>query len=516
MRRIFIPLAIMIAVLVLWALLNGRDRTPGYELSLHISPPEQAVLRVGFAKVDITPIVSDTWTDVNGDARFDKSEGDRWEDVNKNGRFDAVWMAGFQNKKPAQGIHDPLWARCMVIDDGRSRVALVALDIIGLGHNEVVKIRERIAASAGITYAIITSTHVHEGPDTIGLWGENYFFSGVNPEYMETVRQNTVQAIETAAANLRPALLRLATDSVGAAPMLADTRPPLVFDKSLHIIQAIDAQADTTLGTLLCWGNHPETLWSDNLLISSDFPHYWREYVEKGIYKGDSLIAKGLGGTAIFFTGAIGGLMTTHPDIAITDPVSGQTFTKGSFEKIDAQGKQLALLTFRALDSAARIPENTVRSAGIALRAQTFSIRLDNKLYKLAVALGVLDRGYSGWNQMRTEAAYLQIGDAIGLLCVPGEIYPEIVDGGIESPQGQDFSLSPQEIPPLRSMMQGRQRIVLGLANDEIGYIMPKSQWDADAPYTYDYQNAPYGEINSTGPETGPIVHKALIKVINK
>jgi hypothetical protein len=240
--------------------------------------------------------------------------------------------------------------------------------------------------------------------------------------------------------------------------------------------------------------------------------------VEKGIYKGDSLIAKGLGGTAIFFTGAIGGLMTTHPDIAISDPVSGQTFIKGSFEKIDAQGKELALLTLRALDSAARsaarMPENTIRSGGITLRAQTFTIPLYNKLYKIAVALGVLDRGYSGWNQMRTEAAYLQIGDAISFLCVPGEIYPEIVDGGIESPQGQDFALAPQEIPPLRSLMQGKQRIVLGLANDEIGYIMPKSQWDADEPYTYEYQQAPYGEINSVGPEAGPLVHRALMKVI--
>jgi hypothetical protein len=514
-RRILIPLAIMIAVLLLWAVFNGRDRTPGYELLLQITPPEQPLLKVGFAKVDITPVVTDSWTDANGDARFDKSDGDRWEDLNKNGHFDAVWMAGFQNKKPAQGIHDPLWARCMVIDDGKSRVALVALDIIGLGHNEVIKIRERISASAGITYAIITSTHVHEGPDTIGLWGENYFLSGVNPEYMETVRRSTVQVIEKAAANLRPALLRFATDSTGAAPMLADTRPPLVYDKNLHIIQAIDAQADTTLGTLLCWGNHPETLWSGNLLISSDFPHYWREYVERGIYKGDSLIAKGLGGTAIFFTGAIGGLMTTHPDIAIADPISGQSVVKGSFEKIDAQGKQLALLTFRALDSAARMPENTIRNGGISIRAQTFTIPLDNQFYKLAVALGVLDRGYTGWKQMRTEVAYLQIGDALSLLCVPGEIYPEIIDGGIESPQGQDFAIGPQEIPPLRSLMKGRQRIILGLANDEIGYIIPKSQWDVDEPYTYDYKDAPYGEINSTGPEAGLLVHRALMKVIN-
>ncbi|MCS7019223.1 MAG: neutral/alkaline non-lysosomal ceramidase N-terminal domain-containing protein [Cytophagales bacterium] len=516
LRRIFLPLLLILLVLMVWALFNGKDRTPGYKVALHIEPPQQPSLQVGFAKIDITPVVADRWTDANQDARFDKRDGDKWEDLNQNGHFDAVWMAGYQNKKPAQGVHDPLWVRCMVIDDGKTRVALASLDLIGLGHNEVVNIRERIRASAGITYAIITSTHVHEGPDTIGLWGENYFFSGTDPAYMEKVRSCTVQAIETAAARLRPAVLRFATDSLGAASMLADTRPPLVYDKNVHLIQALDAQADTTLGTILCWGNHPETLGSNNLLISSDFPHYWREYVEKGIYKGDSLIVKGLGGVAIFFTGAIGGLMTTHSDIAITDPVSGMTFAKESFEKIDAQGKQLAMLTIRALDSAAHLPDHIIRQGGITLRAKTLEIPLSNLYYKLAVALKVIDRGYSSWNRMRTEVAYLQIGDAIGMLCVPGEIYPEMVDGGIESPTGQDFAIAPVETPPLRSLMQGKQRIVLGLANDEIGYIIPKSQWDTKPPFTYNYQEAPYGEVNSTGPETAPLIYQALAEVIQK
>ncbi|MCS6968787.1 MAG: neutral/alkaline non-lysosomal ceramidase N-terminal domain-containing protein [Cytophagales bacterium] len=513
-RRILLPVVAIICIVLLWAFFNSRDRTPKYQLALRIDPPEVPSLKVGFAKVNITPQLLDRWKDANGDAQFDQSDGDSWEDVNKNGRFDAVWMAGFQHKKPAQGIHDSLWARCVVIDDGKTRIALVALDLIGIGHDEVVTIRQHIPDAVGITYAIITSTHTHHGPDVIGLWGQNRFFSGVDFDYVQTVRQATVKAIQMAAERLRPALLQLATDSVYAISMVADTRLPQVRDKYLHIIRAVDAQADTTLGTLLCWSNHPETLWSGNLLISSDFAHYWRHYVENGIYHNDSLLVKGLGGIAIFFTGAIGGLMTTHPEVAIQDPFTGKLVTHGSPEKIEAQGKQLALITLRALDSAAGSKENYLQNAGITLRAKTIELPLYNKYYKLAVALGVIDRGYSRWSHFRTEVAYLEIGKAISFLCVPGEIYPEIIDGGIESPEGQDFSLAPQEIPPLRTLMKGKQRIILGLANDEIGYIIPKSQWDADAPYTYGYQQAPYGEINSTGPETAPLLHRALKEVI--
>ncbi len=69
-----------------------------------------------------------------------------------------------------------------------------------------------------------------------------------------------------------------------------DTRDPMVMDPGLRLIQAIDAETDSTLGTLVAWANHPETLWSDNLYISSDFPHYVRECIEKGVYDGDTLV----------------------------------------------------------------------------------------------------------------------------------------------------------------------------------------------------------------------------------
>jgi len=62
----------------------------------------------------------------------------------------------------------------------------------------------------------------------------------------------------------------------------------------------------------------------------------------------------------------------------------------------------------------------------------------------------------------------------------------------------------------MRELMPGRYRFVIGLANDEIGYIIPKSQWDVEEPYTYNRDDAPYGEENSIGPETAPILHREI------
>ena len=52
--------------------------------------------------------------------------------------------------------------------------------------------------------------------------------------------------------------------------------------------------------------------------------------------------------------------------------------------------------------------------------------------------------------------------------------------------------------------MPGRVKFLVGLANDEVGYIIPKSEWDDAAPWLYGAPERHYGEINSLGPETAP------------
>ncbi|RKY63725.1 MAG: hypothetical protein DRP99_03535, partial [Candidatus Latescibacterota bacterium] len=41
-----------------------------------------------------------------------------------------VAMAGYRRARYAKGIHDPLCAKALVLDDGRTQIALVALDLI--------------------------------------------------------------------------------------------------------------------------------------------------------------------------------------------------------------------------------------------------------------------------------------------------------------------------------------------------------------------------------------------------
>ena len=116
---------------------------------------------------------------------------------------------------------------------------------------------------------------------------------------------------------------------------------------------------------------------------------------------------------------------------------------------------------------------------------------------------------------MRTEIAYVTIGPA-SFLTYPAEVYPELINGGIESPIGQDYETEPIELPVAREMMSGDYKFIIGMGNDELGYIIPKSEWDKKNPYMYGMEESPYGESNSLGPDTAPILHQEIKQLIEE
>ena len=114
-----------------------------------------------------------------------------------------------------------------------------------------------------------------------------------------------------------------------------------------------------------------------------------------------------------------------------------------------------------------------------------------------------------------SEVAFIQLGDA-SITGVPGELYPEIAVGGIENPIGADYAIAPQEVPYLRSRFPNKLNLMVNLANDSIGYIIPKSEWDEDTPWIYGETEETYGEEVSLGPDTASVIHENIIKLIDE
>ena len=221
-------------------------------------------------------------------------------------------------------------------------------------------------------------------------------------------------------------------------------------------------------------------------------------------------MATGVGGIHLYVNGAVGGLMTTHPSVTVRDPYLQKDYKEPSHEKSRAVGHQLAA---RILPRFADTNATSTNVAAIGIRARTLEIPIDNNLFLAGAYLGLIDRGHVRWKTMRTEVAVVTIGDT-SIACVPGEIYPEIINGGIERAPGGDFEIEPLEVPPVRELMPGRVKFVFGLANDELGDIIPKSEWDVKPPYIYGSKGHVYGEVNSCGPETARLVHSAMADLL--
>src|SRR5436190_15567843 len=139
-------------------------------------------LRVGFGSADVTPDI-----------------------VNK-----PVYLAGFGQNRKAAKVHDPIMARAIVLTDGDTKIALVAVDVVGLFLPTVERVREKLP---GFKYVLVSATHNHEGPDTLGLWGPSPFKSGVDPDYLKKVEAGCVEAVKAADTTRKPAIAKFGTAS---------------------------------------------------------------------------------------------------------------------------------------------------------------------------------------------------------------------------------------------------------------------------------------------------------------
>lgn len=418
-----------------------------------------------------------------------------------------VWIAGYGMNRRATGVHDPLLARAVVLRHGERRIALVSVDLVGLQRPEVLAIRARLSDFA---YVMVASTHNHEGPDVIGLWGPSPLATGVDRKYLDLVVERVARLVKETEASCEPAAAAYGTAEDES--LLGDSRLPTAFDGVLRCLRFVRPADKRPLGILVQWNCHPESLGSRNTLLTADFP--WATV---------KAMREKHGCPVVYFSGTVGGLMGT-PDGVVKD-TSGILLSEGTFEYARVYGELTAGLAERALAAA-----EPIELAPFVVSSKPVAVPLANPYYLAGRLLGVLRREARGWTgdaempgevfrgalpdgvqpAMETEVAYLRLGE-LHIACIPGEIYPELVYGKFQEPVEPhvDFPDAPLETPVIQ-LLTGPKTLLFGLANDEIGYIIPKRQWDQDPPFAYGRDKPQYGEINSVGPEAAPIILRAL------
>jgi len=102
----------------------------------------------------------------------------------------------------AKGAHDPLHARCLVFDDGKTKIALVVVDSCMIPRElmDAAKVLTQKATGIPTNRILISATHCHTAPTVTGV-----FQSEPDPEYVAYLTQKIADGIEAAVKNLEPA-----------------------------------------------------------------------------------------------------------------------------------------------------------------------------------------------------------------------------------------------------------------------------------------------------------------------
>ncbi len=460
---------------------------------------------MGAAAVTITPFGQNadwdgavTDSGVWGEKFVDKNHNGRWDsgepfeddpantalDHNSYQKYDGIYLAGFGNDRLATGKHDDLWARALVLEQGTKRIAIVSVDLLGYyskakyyGAGEV---RKLLNPQLGIQELLITSTHNHEGPDTVGIWGAEPFRDGKYPQYLHFVDREIAKAVTQAAESARPVRMRLGRTDPQLAPSLADLqtrtdgRPPNFFDQELRVMQFVGIAGtakDKTIATIVNWNTHPESMEDENTILTSDFPHTVRESLEQKY-----------GGTAIYISGDLGaveivgdngqGTRTRFDgrDFPVIKDNKAKTI---SFERTEAIGREVAKAAVNALDRS-----QWSATTSIEVKKAPLQVPMDNEGYWLLMQKGLLNAlpppKEGELPTVSTWVYAITIGDA-QLLTAPGELFPEVLYG-VAKYRRSDCPAADTKRPPEPAVLERitrKYRFIIGLSPDEMGYIVP-------------------------------------------
>ncbi len=397
------------------------------------------------------------------------------------------------------GVHDPLFARALVVAAGGARAALITCDTLGLHWREVQAVRQAIAerTNTPAEQILITCSHTHAGPATLALQdcGE------MDETYMATLRQKLVTVAEQATAQLQPARWAVGRGTVTTG-IHNRRQPGETIDPELLVVRVDDQQGEP-LGVLVNWACHPTCLTGENRLISAEYCGYAVEQIRQAIGK-----------PALFVTGAIGDVGPVERGMPVLVEL-GQAVAKEAlrvhatlattpWDGIEVLRQSLTLPLSALPNEADLLAELTSWQKAAQVQDPETSAESTLPFHpKIPLAMQHwIERTLSGLKNgtapthVTTEVQVLRVGQLM-LVSAPGELFVELglaVKAAVEEP----FAC-----------------LLCGFGNDNIGYIptrraYPLGGYEVTDAYKY------YGYPAALAPEAGEMYVETARELIQR
>ena len=381
-------------------------------------------------------------------------------------------MAGYYHNRAAEGVHDELYARAIVIQSGADRAALVACDLIGMPRGIVERARELIASQTGIPAAavMISATHSHtgpvllDGPSRYNLQGE---MLSIARDYAAVLPSKIAESVRLAATSMAPVSVLAAGGAEGSLAFnrrfhMKDgtigwnpgkmnpgiIRPAGPIDPAVPVVRFDDA-ARKPVAAYVNYAMHLDTV--GGLEYSADYPYTLSRQLSAAT--APELLT-------MFTIGCAGNV--NHIDVSRRTPQKGH----GEAARIGAVLAGEVLKTFDALQPVAggalAYAQEKVKLPSPALEpgdedwasrvAVTMGTGKPAPFMELVRAFKILDVAARKGAPLEVEVQAIALGPDLVWVALPGEIFVEL---GLTLKNASPF----------------RHTIIATLANGSEGYI---------------------------------------------
>jgi len=206
-------------------------------------------------------------------------------------------MEGYAGRKQGfQGIHDQIYVRAIVLNDGTSSAAILAWELIGMPAPVWQDLSQRISKELDIPAdnLILAAEHVHSAPSVAGAYEKG---SPATIAYTAKLKAAAFEAVRQAKANLQPGRFGFGT---GKAYVNINRReyfpkdgwwwigynPEGPSDKTVSVLK-FESRSGKPIALFINYGVHGVVMGPDNLEISGDLPGATSRFIER-YYEGKS------------------------------------------------------------------------------------------------------------------------------------------------------------------------------------------------------------------------------------
>jgi len=215
-------------------------------------------------------------------------------------------MYGYPNRTcpVAEGTHDALHAKALVLAAGKDRMAIVTLDIGTFGS---AALQRRVAEELGIPVLLVSSSHTHSGPQFARENQEETPVTAAQRRYRADLEQKIFGIVRQASQSLFPAKLGLGRGSIqlgyNRLVLREDGRARAEFSNLAHVpygpvdpefvVLQVEDDAGHVRAVLVHYACHPVVMQGWNCLYSADWPGVMQSRVEAAIPGAQCMFVQG-------------------------------------------------------------------------------------------------------------------------------------------------------------------------------------------------------------------------------